>query len=213
MMQQRAALAAGARALGLSLSAPQTEQLLAYGALILKWNKVYNLSALRTPQEVLTHHLLDSLAVMSPLARVWPGAARLLDVGSGAGLPGVVIAILRPDVRVQCLDAVAKKAAFVQQVGAQLGLANLRGVHGRVEAQHGQFDLISSRAFASLHDFTAGSSHLLGSGGFWLAMKGRVPVDEIAALPLGVKVFHVEHLTVPGLEAERCIVWLQKDCA
>lgn len=197
----------GARALDLQPTPRQIEQLLAYGALILKWNKIYNLTALRDPAAVLTHHLLDSLAAVGPLTRVQPGAGRLLDVGAGAGLPGVVIAILRPDLQVSCLDAVAKKAAFVQQVAGELALPHLRGVHGRVEAQHGSHDVISSRAFASLADFFAGSRQLLAPRGVWMAMKGKVPTEELAALPADVEVFHVEQLVVPGLDAERCIVW------
>ena len=203
----------GAASLGLSLDDRQCERLLAYGALILKWNKVYNLTALRDPASVLTHHLLDSLSVIGPLAREWPGRAALLDVGAGAGLPGVVIAILREDVTVTCLDAVAKKAAFVQQVAAELGLPNLRGLHARVESLTGSFELISSRAFASLPDFFEGSNHLLAPGGRWLAMKGKVPSDELSQVPAEIEVFHVEQLRVPGLEADRCIVWARKQAA
>ncbi|MGJ7545192.1 16S rRNA (guanine(527)-N(7))-methyltransferase RsmG [Variovorax sp. LT1R16] len=203
----------GAKALGLDLSDLQSQRLLAYGALILKWNKVYNLTALREPAAVLTHHLLDSLSVITPLQRERPVSAiptKLLDVGAGAGLPGVVIAILREDIDVTCLDAVAKKTAFVQQVAAELRLPNLRGLHARVEAQSGAYDTISCRAFASLPDFYNGSQQLLAPQGVWLAMKGKLPSDELAQLPPFVDVFHVEQLTVPGLDAERCIVWARK---
>ncbi|GER13979.1 16S rRNA (guanine(527)-N(7))-methyltransferase RsmG [Variovorax boronicumulans] len=206
-------LRAGAAALGVALSDTQGEQLLAYGTLMLKWNKVYNLTAVRDPAGVMTHHLLDSLAAVAPLQREWAGKGRLLDVGSGGGLPGVVIAIMRPDIEVSCLDAVAKKAAFVQQVAAELELPNLRGLHARVESLAGSYEVISSRAFASLPDFFNGSVHLLAPGGVWLAMKGKVPSDELAVLPAGVAVFHVEQLTVPGLDAERCIVWARKEAA
>ncbi len=203
----------GAAKLGLTLTDVQSQRLLAYGALILKWNKVYNLTALRDPALVLTHHLLDSLSVIGPLQRQRPfvdGASlRLLDVGAGAGLPGVVIAILREDIDVSCLDAVAKKAAFVQQVAAELKLTNLRGVHARVESLTGTYDVISCRAFASLSDFYQGSKQLLAPDGIWLAMKGKVPEAELSALQ-GIDVFHVEHLQVPGLDAERCIVWARK---
>ena len=209
-MSGEATLRAGAAQLGLALDDRQCERLLAYGALILKWNKVYNLTALRDPATVMTHHLLDSLSVIAPLQRERSVATRLLDVGAGAGLPGVVIAIMRPDVDVTCLDAVAKKTAFVQQVAAELRLPNLRGLHARVETLAGTYDVISSRAFASLPDFYAGSMQLLAEEGAWLAMKGKVPTDELAALPPGVEVFHVEQLTVPGLDAERCIVWARK---
>ncbi|WP_440533100.1 16S rRNA (guanine(527)-N(7))-methyltransferase RsmG [Variovorax sp. YR566] len=206
-------LRAGAAAMGVALSDLQGEQLLAYGTLMLKWNKVYNLTALRDPGSVLTHHLLDSLAAVAPLQREWAEKGKLLDVGSGGGLPGVVIAIMRPDLEVSCLDAVAKKAAFVQQVAVELELPNLRGLHARVESLVGSYEVISSRAFASLPDFFNGSMNLLAPGGVWLAMKGKVPTDELAALPKGVAVFHVEQLTVPGLDAERCIVWARKEAA
>jgi len=203
-------LRSGAAAMGVALPDAQAEQLLAYGTLMLKWNKVYNLTALRDPTSVLTHHLLDSLAAVAPLQREWAGKGKLLDVGSGGGLPGVVIAIMRPDLEVSCLDAVAKKAAFVQQVAAELELPNLRALHARVESLAGSYEVISSRAFASLPDFFNGSMNLLAPGGVWLAMKGKVPTDELAVLPKGVSVFHVEQLTVPGLDAERCIVWARK---
>lgn len=209
-MSGEATLRAGAAELGLTLDDRQCERLLAYGALILKWNKVYNLTALRDPATVMTHHLLDSLSVIAPMKRERAVATRLLDVGAGAGLPGVVIAIMRPDIDVTCLDAVAKKTAFVQQVAAELKLPNLRGLHARVETLSGSYDVISSRAFASLPDFYIGSMQLMACEGVWLAMKGKVPSDELAALPPGVDVFHVEQLTVPGLDAERCIVWARK---
>ncbi|VTU14855.1 Ribosomal RNA small subunit methyltransferase G [Variovorax sp. PBL-H6] len=203
----------GAAALGLRLSDQQCELLSAYGALIMKWNRVYNLTALRDPATVLTHHLLDSLSVIGPLGREWPGSAALLDVGAGAGLPGAVIAIMREDITVTCLDAVAKKAAFVQQVAVELGLPNLRGLHARVESLMGSFELISSRAFASLPDFFDGTKGLLAPGGLWLAMKGKTPVEELARLPAEIEVFHVEQLQVPGLHADRCIVWARKQAA
>jgi 16S rRNA (guanine527-N7)-methyltransferase len=212
----------GAAELGLSLDDRQCERLLAYAALILKWNKVYNLTALRDPALVLTHHLLDSLSVIAPLqsrcppSGTEPATRRLLDVGAGAGLPGVVIAILRQDIDVTCVDAVAKKAAFVQQVAVELKLPNLHGLHARVESLAGSYDVISCRAFASLADFYRGSKQLLASDGVWLAMKGKVPdlelaeLSELAELKDGIDVFHVEHLQVPGLDAERCIVWARK---
>lgn len=208
---REAILRQGAEAMGLNLSDGQTTKLLAYGDLILKWNKVYNLTALRDPAQVLTHHLLDSLSIIAPLQRQCPQASRLLDVGSGAGLPGAVIAIMRPELSVSCVDAVAKKAAFIRQVSAELGLPNLNGMHTRVETMGGSYDVISSRAFASLADFFSGSQQLLAPGGIWMAMKGKLPSDEIAQLGAGaVEVFHVEQLTVPGLDAERCVVWVRK---
>lgn len=210
MQSLQTTLQSGLKNLGLELTEDQQAKLLDYLALIGKWNKVYNLTAVRDPGEMLTHHLLDSLAVIAPLKRQLENRpARLLDVGAGAGLPGVVIAICCPDVSVTCVDAVAKKATFIQQAAINLKLSNLKGVHSRVEDLPGEFDVVCSRAFASLADFTAWSKSALAPGGVWLAMKGKEPKDEIAALPADVAVFHVEHLTVPGLDAERCIVWMR----
>lgn len=210
----KSALLAGLRELGLSLTDAQVDQLLAYQDLIAKWNKVYNLTAVRDPQEMLRHHLLDSLAAISPLLRQTGGqAVKLMDVGSGGGLPGVVIAITCPQIEVHCVDTVLKKATFIQQVAASLKLPNLRGIHARVEslkAEEGSgYDVVCSRAFASLVDFTTWSRSALKPGAVWMAMKGKHPVDELAALPADVSVFHVEQLVVPGLDAERCIVWLR----
>ena len=210
----------GARVLAADLTEDQLGQLSEYLGLIQRWNKVYNLTAVRDPGDMVTHHLLDSMAVIAPLRRqlsigVSQGDAaqaaslRLLDVGSGAGLPGVVIAICCPDIAVTCVDTVGKKAAFIQQVAATLKLPNLRGLHARVETLTGPFDVISSRAFASLADFVTWSRAALAPHGIWMAMKGKHPADEIASLPTDVQVFHVEHLAVPGLEAERCIIWMR----
>jgi 16S rRNA (guanine527-N7)-methyltransferase len=203
-------LGAGIRALGLDLGPDQQKHLLDYVALIQKWNKVYNLTALRDPADMLTHHLLDSLTAVAPLTRHTQGrAVRLLDVGSGGGLPGVVLAICMPELDVTCVDTVAKKAAFVQQVAASLKLPNLRGLHARVESLTDPYAVICSRAFASLPDFVTWSRSALAEGGVWMAMKGKSPQDEIDALPADVKVFHVEPLTVPGLDVERCMVWMK----
>ncbi len=203
-------LDSGLGALGLELSQAQRNQLLGYLDLLAKWSKVYNLTAVRDPAEMLTHHILDCLAIVGPLRRQTGGAAgRLLDVGSGAGLPGAVIAICCPELKVDCLDAVGKKAAFIQQAAGTLGLPNLRGVHGRIESTSGGYDVVSSRAFASLADFVTGSRQALAGQGVWLAMKGKRPVDEMAQLPADVTVFHVEQLDVPGLLADRCIVWMR----
>lgn len=208
---QRARLQAAAAELGLDLSGQQLGQLLDYLQLIAKWNKVYNLTAVRDPQEMLAQHLLDSLAAVPALKRQTLGLpARLLDVGSGAGLPGVVFAICMPQLRVDCVDTVGKKAAFIQQVAAQLKLGNLRGIHDRVENLAGPYDVVSSRAFASLADFTRWSGGALAEQGVWLAMKGKTPDAEMAELPAGVAVFHVEQLAVPELPAERCIVWMRR---
>lgn len=205
-----AALRQGVDALGLALDDAQIGRLLDYLGLIQKWNKVYNLTALREPAEMLSHHLLDSLAAIAPLRRHSGGRPlRLLDVGAGAGLPGVVIAICCPEISVTCVDTVAKKAAFVQQAAVSLRLPNLRGLHARVESLDEGYELICSRAFASLLDFTNWSRAALAPGGVWMAMKGRHPEDEIAALAADVELFHVEQLSVPGLDAERCLLWLR----
>jgi len=215
----RQALSQSAAALGLPLSDTQATALLAYMALIQKWNKVYNLTAVRDAPAMLTHHLLDSLAVIAPLrsqlqtlrsdAVDATKPVRLLDVGSGAGLPGVVIAIMCPEIQVDCVDTVAKKASFIQQVALSLKLPNLRGIHARVENLTETYQVVSSRAFASLVDFTSWSVNALAEQGVWMAMKGKHPADEVAALPATVSVFHVEQLEVPGLGAERCLVWMR----
>ena len=228
-------------ALGLALTGAQIDALLAYLDLISKWTRVYNLTAVREPAGMVTHHLLDCLAAMAPLAAHFGPArrlqlassvpesqphpeadlearagqgSRLLDVGSGAGLPGVVIAICFPGINVTCVDTVAKKAAFIKQVALTLKLPNLTGLHARVEALAAPvcppFDVICARAFASLADFTHLSAGALAPSGVWMAMKGKQPADELTALPQGIDVFHVEQLKVPDLDAERCIVWMRK---
>jgi 16S rRNA (guanine527-N7)-methyltransferase len=195
--------------LGLSLHPAQAESLLKYLELLLHWNATYNLTAVRERSAMLTHHLADCLAVVRPVVRELP-RGRVLDVGSGGGLPGVVLAIMLPALEVTCVDTVGKKAAFVRQVAGTLKLQNLRAAHSRVESlAEAPFDLIASRAFASLADFTQLSGRLLAPGGTWMAMKGKPPDAERAALPSGIDVFHVEPLTVPGLTAERCLVWMR----
>ena len=207
-------LRAGLAELHVSLSDAQVQGLLDYQNLIGKWNKVYNLTAVRDPAEMLTHHLLDSLAAVAPLQKHLQGrglsAASLLDVGSGAGLPGVVLAICCPGLAVTCVDTVGKKAAFIKHVALALGLPNLTGLHARVETITQPFDVICSRAFASLADFAGWSQAALSPGGVWMALKGKHPAEELAMLPPDVVMFHVEPLAVPGLAAERCIIWLQK---
>lgn len=243
----RAQVQAAASALGLALDESMLDRLMAYLQLLQRWNQVYNLTALRDPAQMLSHHLVDCLAVL-PALRRWAAAGdaavsaearagagkaaskralRLLDVGSGGGLPGVVLAAVEPAWQVACVDTVAKKASFIRQVAAELRLPNLQALHARVEnlqpppalapagVAGGQptapgYDLITSRAFASLSDFTRLSAHLLAPGGVWMAMKGKPPDDEQAALPPGVEVFHVEHLQVPGLDAQRCLVWMRR---
>jgi 16S rRNA (guanine527-N7)-methyltransferase len=198
--------------LALDLSPAQIDALLRYLDLLQHWNSVYNLTSVRDPGPMLTLHLADCLALVGPLRR-HVGArenARLLDVGSGAGLPGVVIAALNPAVDVTCVEAVGKKAAFVRQVAGELGLHNLNSEHTRVEQlKASPFDVITSRAFASLADFVKLTRPRLNPGGIWLAMKGKRPETELSELGADVDVFHVEQLVVPGLDAQRCMVWMR----
>ena len=211
MKSRELRLADALQQLGLQVTEEQRRKLFTYLDLIAKWTKVYNLTAVRDPDEMLVQHLFDSLAAVGPLRRQTGGRpVKLLDVGSGAGLPGVVIATCCPEVRVDCVDTVGKKAAFIQQAAAQLQLANLSGVHDRVENLKGPYDVICSRAFASLPDFIVWSEGALAEQGVWLAMKGKQPDAEIAALPAAAEVFHVEQLAVPELSAERCIVWMRR---
>ncbi|OYU82374.1 MAG: 16S rRNA (guanine(527)-N(7))-methyltransferase RsmG [Burkholderiales bacterium PBB5] len=217
---RRARLQQAADQLGLNLNEQHLDRLMAYLGLLQRWNKVYNLTALRDPDEMLSHHLVDCLAVLPALralaargsANVASVPLRILDVGSGGGLPGVVLAAIQPDWQVACVDTVAKKATFIRQVAAELRLPNLQGLHARVEnlaPEAGRYDVITSRAFASLPDFTALTRHLLAEQGVWMAMKGKLPAEEQAALPAEVQVFHVEQLQVPGLDAQRCLVWMR----
>ena len=195
--------------LGLEPTDEQAQALHAFQGLLARWNGTYNLTAGRDPADMRIQHLADCMAVVPPLAH-HAAKGRLLDVGSGGGLPGVVIAALLPSWDVTCVDAVGKKAAFVRQVAGDLGLKNLHAAHSRVESLKAlPFDVITSRAFATLADFVARSRPLLMSGGVWLAMKGRRPDAEVAALPPDVEVFHVEQLQVPQLDAQRCLVWMR----
>ena len=197
-------LADGLAKLEIALPEAVQWQLLAFRDLLLKWNKTYNLTALRDPQQALSHHLLDSLAI---LPHVGPGP--LLDVGSGGGLPGIPLAIARPDLVVSMVDTVQKKTTFLQQAAIELGLRNVTVHHARVEEMVGQFAQITSRAFAELTSFISLTRHLLTPGGRWLAMKGVRPDDEIAALPAGIVVDAIIPLTVPGLDAERHLIILK----
>ena len=212
----RTQLEQGIQALKLELAPAQVDLLMSFMDLLQKWNKVYNLTSVRDPQEMLTHHLLDSLAAVPALLRyvntlpVEEGKRLpLLDVGSGGGLPGVVFAICCPQIDVNCVDTVGKKAAFIQQVAASLRLPNLHGIHDRVENLKTRYPVISCRAFASLVDFSTWSRKALADGGIWFAMKAKHPHEEIAALPADVQVFHVEPLQVPGLDVERCVIWMK----
>ena len=217
----RPELIAGAAALGCPLDDAQADRLLGYLDLLARWNKVYNLTALRDPAQMLTHHLLDSLAVIAPMRRHLvevgsrvrgnDGGSTVLDVGSGGGLPGVVIAATQLNITVTCVDTVQKKVTFVRQVAAELRLPNLQARHTRVEAiTDTQWPLITARAFASLPDIVTLTRPLLAPGGVWMAMKGQHPAEEITALPADIEVFHIEPLQVPGLNAERCIVWMRQ---
>ena len=206
-MSLAAQLAAGVAELGLAIAPDTQKKLLAYLELMAKWNRVYNLTALRNPREWVTHHLLDSLSVLPHIQ-----GPRVVDVGSGAGLPGLVLAMARPDWQVVSVEAVDKKAAFQRQVAAELALANVQVEGRRVEevAQAGGADTVVSRAFSSLADFVGLTRHLLKPGGRWAAMKGRLPGEEIAALPGEVRVREIIELSVPGLNAERCVVLMER---
>ena len=197
-------LAAGLAELGLDLPEAAQHKLLAFRDLLLKWNKTYNLTALRDPQQAIAHHLLDSLAILPYL-----GDGALLDVGSGGGLPGIPLAIARPGLPVTLVDTVQKKASFLQQAAIELGLKNVTVHQARVEEMHGQFAQISSRAFAELALFVDLTHHLLAPGGRWLAMKGLRPDAEIARLAAGIAVEAVVPLAVPGLDAERHLIILK----
>lgn len=202
----------GAQAMGLALSAAQIDKLMAYQALLAKWNKVYNLTALRDPAQMVTHHLLDSLSAVSAFA----GAQRVLDVGAGGGLPGIVLAIwaaeAQPQMQITLVDTVSKKTAFLNQVKAQLHLGNVSVLHARVEQLpiEQQYDVITSRAFAELKDFVTWSNHLLQQGGKYIALKGVLPQEEIDRLPAGWKVQQVQPLQVPGLDAERHLIFMER---
>ena len=208
----RRELTAAAATFGLTLERAQQDALLGHLALLEKWNRVYNLTAVRNVEGMLRQHLIDSLAAVAPLTRELKGKAnaRILDVGSGAGLPGVVLAIALRHVQVICVDTVGKKASFVQQAGAELGLDNLRSVHARIEQlDPARCDVVTSRAFASLSKFVDLTRQHLAPEGVWMAMKGKIPSEEIAALAVDQEVFHVEPVIVPALAAERCLVWMR----
>ena len=204
-------IADGMTQLGIAASALLVRRFVDYLRLIERWNATYNLTAIRKPEEMVTHHLLDCLAAATALIRERGQGLgeRLLDVGTGAGLPGLVIAALCPERQVVCLDSIGKKIAFVTQAAALLGLKNVSAVQGRVESINlPACGAIVSRAFASLSDFVRGSERLLRQDGVWLAMKAKVSDEELRGLH-GVS-FHVERLQVPNLNAERCLVWITR---
>jgi 16S rRNA (guanine527-N7)-methyltransferase len=201
-------LASGIAEMGLDLNEAQQNQLMDYLALMAKWNSVYNLTSLRDPMQMVTHHLLDSLAAVPAFA----AAKNVLDVGAGGGLPGIVLAIARPDAKVSLVDTVHKKTAFLTQVKAELGLANVTVYTARVEQLEvpSKFDVITSRAFADLSDFVNWSGHLLAEGGRFIALKGTAPQDEQQRVPGEWKVSGVQELQVPRLEAERHLVFIER---
>jgi 16S rRNA (guanine527-N7)-methyltransferase len=201
-------LADGIMALGLELDDKQHTQLLDYLALLFKWNSVYNLTSVRDPLQMVTHHLLDSLAAVPAFAQ----AANVLDVGAGGGLPGIVLAIARPGMQVSLIDTVHKKTAFLKQVKAELGLANVTVYTDKVQELRVEqpFDVITSRAFADLSDFVNWSGHLLAEGGQFIALKGVAPPSEQERLPAEWKVSRLQALQVPELNAERHLVFIEK---
>jgi 16S rRNA (guanine527-N7)-methyltransferase len=198
--------------LGLSISEEQADRLAGFCDLLQRWNEVYNLTSLKDVDEIFIRHLLDCLAVVSPLRRklAQSDPVRLLDAGSGAGLPGLVIAIMEPEIEVVCVDAVGKKVAFVQQAVVELALQNVSTQHARIERfdKH-DFHVVTSRAFASLPDFVRLTQAALAPSGIWMAMKAKTPAEEIRAVSAMASVFHVEQIQVPELDAERCIVWMR----
>lgn len=203
-----AVLADGIAELALDLDGKQIDQLLDYLALLSKWNSVYNLTSVREPMQMVTHHLLDSLAAVPAFA----GARHVLDVGAGGGLPGIVLAIARPGMKVSLIDTVHKKTAFLKQVKAELELVNVTVYTAKVQelAVPQKFDVITSRAFADLSDFVNWSGHLLAEGGRFIALKGVAPPDEQERLPAEWKVTQLQPLQVPRLDAERHLVYIEK---
>ena len=200
-------LASGLQQMGIDLPAAAQEKLLAYVALLYKWNKTYSLTALREQDKAVSHHLLDSLAILP-----YVPAGPLLDVGSGGGTPGIPLAIACPEMPVTLLDSNTKKTAFLQQAAIELGLKNISVHAGRVEQYHPQvgFAAITSRAFAEIADFVSLSAHVLAENGCWLAMKGVRPDDELAKLPAVATVEALHRLNVPGVDGERHLVILKK---
>lgn len=207
-MSRESVLRAGLQTLGIVLPDAAIEKLLTYVQLLEKWNKTYNLTAIRGGDDMVVQHLLDSLAIVPHLV----GVHTLMDIGSGAGLPGVPVAISRPDMLVTLVDAVQKKSAFQQQAKIALGLENVSIYSGRVEdcGRVGQFDAATARAFSALASLVVVAEPLLKPNGRIFAMKGTLPADELAALPPSWKVARTERLSVPGLDAERHLLILER---
>ena len=202
-MDNKQKLQQGLQAMGLSLNTAQQLLLLEYVSLLKKWNSTYNLTALRDEATMISHHVLDSLTLLPYVEN----AQTLMDVGSGGGMPGIPTAICRPDLQITLLDSNTKKTTFLQQAVIELGLSNVTVASGRVEAMHDKkVDVVTSRAFAELGDFIALTKHLLNDSGYWAAMKGVYPYEEIAHLPEQIEVVQVDKLAVPGLDAERHMV-------
>lgn len=207
MTDMKSMLQQGLQQMNIDLTVPQQLQLLAFIDLLKKWNSTYNLTALRNDQDVISHHILDSLTLLPYVEH----ARGLIDVGSGGGMPGIPVAIARPDLPVALLDANSKKTSFLQQAVIELGLTNVQVITARVEAMVGeQFDVITSRAFAELNDFITITKQLMAKGGCWAAMKGVYPYEEIERLPDNVVLVQVDKLTVPHLNAERHMVLVRK---
>lgn len=210
-MSLAAQLQEGLAVLGLDMPAPVRSRLLAYIALLKKWNATFNLTAIRDESEMVTHHLLDSLSILPLLQESVLAGRRWADVGSGAGLPGIPLAVARPDLGMTLIEAVEKKAAFQRQAKIELGLPNISIIGGRVENQAaGMFDAVVSRAFAELADFVRLAGHLLGQNGRLYAMKGLLPEAEMGRLPSGWAVADCARLSVPGLDAQRHLIVLQR---
>jgi 16S rRNA (guanine527-N7)-methyltransferase len=201
-------------AVGLEGDVEAAHALAAYLQLIVRWNRTYNLTGPKDAARLRTEHLADCMAVVPALRRLRAASSpiHVLDVGSGAGLPGVVLAILHPSWQVTCIDAVGKKAAFIRQAAGQLNLSNLESVHARVESiepsPRDSYDIIISRAFSNLHQLVDLTRPLLRSGGVWVAMKGKIPKEELADIPEDVVVRNVQQVEVPGSVARRCLVIL-----
>lgn len=204
----RASLAEGVKALPLTLSDAQLDQMIAYLALLSKWNSVYNLTSIRDPKEMVKQHVLDSLSA----APAFKDASNVLDVGAGGGLPGMILAIVYPHIRISMIDTVSKKTAFLNQAKTELGLSNVTVYTNRVESLQlaDKFDVITSRAFSELNNFINWSEHLLADGGIYIAMKGVSPDQEIERMPKGWQVQKIQPLSVPGMDAERHLVFIHK---
>jgi len=203
----------GARRLELTIDDSQVKQLIAYLERLHQWNVVHSLSAWKHPSDLLVHHVFDSMSLVGPLGRFAESRRlRILDAGSGPGFPAVVVAVMNPSWSVTAVDAVAKKVAFVRQAATESGIPNLAGSHARLEGMlpAKPFDVVVSRALGSLDHFTAQTRHMLAPSGVWIAQKGRLPREEMAQLRDDLQVFHVEPVTVPGLDAERHLVWMRK---